>query len=264
MNNKVFFEYLQSALFDGELSNSQMVGIQRYLDYWRDKHPTKPVTWLAYILSIFFHETKHAMQPMREWGSDAYLRYIYDIECSPDRASQLGNIKPGDGVTFAGRGDFKLTGRKNYVYQSEKHDLDLMANPDLMLDPTVSARVSIEGILDGDFTGVGLSTYTGGNVFKPSLADFNVVDACRVISNSTHIEGFVNHYQKFLIAIDLAQETITQTEHQPLEQALFSSPTTVLDKLPNSEEWLVKENAISLPSRKRSSFERFFYHFILK
>ena len=37
--------------------------------------------------------------------------------------------------------------------------LDLINNPDLLLDNKVSARVLVHGILEGSFTGVGINRY---------------------------------------------------------------------------------------------------------
>jgi hypothetical protein len=56
------------------------------------------------------------------------------------RAS-LGNTQPGDGRRFKGRGYIQLTGRANYTYYGNKLGLDLVNNPDLALDPVISARI---------------------------------------------------------------------------------------------------------------------------
>ena len=53
----------------------------------------------------------------------------------------LGNVNPGDGVRYKGRGFIQLTGRANYRSYGRKLGIDLERNPDVALDPLVSARV---------------------------------------------------------------------------------------------------------------------------
>lgn len=47
----------------------------------------------------------------------------------------LGNIYPGDGERYKGRGIFQVTGRHNYETVGKKMGLDLINNPELLLDP---------------------------------------------------------------------------------------------------------------------------------
>ena len=36
------------------------------------------VTWVAYALATAWHETAHTMQPVKEYGGDAYFKRMYD------------------------------------------------------------------------------------------------------------------------------------------------------------------------------------------
>jgi predicted chitinase len=56
----------------------------------------------------------------------------------------LGNVNPGDGVKYKGRGIFMLTGRANYAAYGKKIGVDLVANPKLASSPTVSVRIACE------------------------------------------------------------------------------------------------------------------------
>jgi hypothetical protein len=47
----------------------------------------------------------------------------------------LGNIFPGDGAKFIGRGPSQLTGRFNYTKYGSLMGVDLINNPDLLLTP---------------------------------------------------------------------------------------------------------------------------------
>jgi putative chitinase len=56
----------------------------------------------------------------------------------------LGNTQPGDGMRFKGRGFIQLTGRANYEEYGRKLGVDLVGNPDLALDPKISAKIMVE------------------------------------------------------------------------------------------------------------------------
>ena len=48
----------------------------------------------------------------------------------------LGNVKPGDGVRFKGRGRIQITGRGNYLHVSKAFGRNFIAHPDrLALSP---------------------------------------------------------------------------------------------------------------------------------
>ncbi len=53
----------------------------------------------------------------------------------------LGNIFPGDGRKFKGRGFIQLTGRFNYAKYGKKIGVDLVTNPDLAMDLNNSAKI---------------------------------------------------------------------------------------------------------------------------
>lgn len=54
----------------------------------------------------------------------------------------LGNVEPGDGPRFKGRGLPMLTGRTNYQIYGTLVGVDLVANPDQAADPVLSVRIA--------------------------------------------------------------------------------------------------------------------------
>jgi putative chitinase len=55
----------------------------------------------------------------------------------------LGNMNPGDGARFKGRGWIQLTGRYNYELFGEKIGLDLVNNPGLAALPENAAKIAV-------------------------------------------------------------------------------------------------------------------------
>lgn len=73
--------------------------------------------------------------PIKEQGGPTYLTNLYE------NRKDLGNINPGDGVKFRGRGFVQITGRWDYEHFGSEIGMDLASNPDLALDPTVAAEI---------------------------------------------------------------------------------------------------------------------------
>ena len=113
--------------------------------------------WVAYALATAYHETAFTMQPINEYGGDAYFFKMYDKDGDrPEVAARLGNTDPGDGVLFHGRGYVQLTGRANYTRMQQLLEIDLTSNAscaDRALNPDTASRIMEIGMRDGIFTG---------------------------------------------------------------------------------------------------------------
>jgi predicted chitinase len=80
--------------------------------------------------------------PISEYGGDVYFTKMYDIKGEhPKTALSLGNINPGDGKLFHGRGFIQLTGRHNYAVYGKELGIDLESHPELALNPGTAAAL---------------------------------------------------------------------------------------------------------------------------
>lgn len=117
-----------------------------------------PVSYTAYALATAYLETNQTMQPIKELGGAAYYHRMYDINGNrPKKARELGNLRPGDGVKYAGRGYVQLTGHTNYLKATAELArlgiaADLVAQPDRAMEPQIAALVMVMGMEHGWFT----------------------------------------------------------------------------------------------------------------
>lgn len=74
-------------------------------------------------------------------GKAAFFEYVYGHKTAMGR--RLGNTNPGDGGKYYGRGIIQLTGRDNYERFSRSSGLDVVNNPDMLLNPEVSLRAAV-------------------------------------------------------------------------------------------------------------------------
>lgn len=61
---------------------------------------------------------------------------------NPKKAKELGNTMPGDGFAFRGGGPLQLTGRAAYAKYGTALDVDLVSQPELVIDPRHSLRLA--------------------------------------------------------------------------------------------------------------------------
>ncbi|HJV48806.1 MAG TPA: hypothetical protein VJ549_05995 [Geothrix sp.] len=92
-----------------------------------------PAVEVAAIASI--GSESYVFAPEKEAGTDAYFRRMYEFDRS------LGNLEPGDGVKYCGRGFIPVLGRSEYMRFGKLVGVDLVAQPELALDPRVAAKI---------------------------------------------------------------------------------------------------------------------------
>lgn len=142
----------------------------------------------AYLFATIYHETASTMQPITEFGGNNYFNKRYGPETKVGKV--LGNIKPGDGALFCGRGDIQITGRRNYAVMSKKLGVDLVAEPQLALEPLISIKAAIIGSAEGLYTGKKLSDYI-------NRGDIDYINARRVINGKDKATLIAKYAVKF-------------------------------------------------------------------
>jgi hypothetical protein len=189
MKRDAFFAAVRRDLFGGLLTQSQVDGMGVVLDVWEASGRTD-LRHLGYMQATEFHETGRAMQPIFEKGSKDYFHKY-------DGRADLGNTEPGDGFLFRGRGRVQLTGRRNYAKAGAKLGVDLVANPDLALDPVIATKIMFAGMGEGWFTGKKLSDY-----FHEGTADW--LNARRIINGTDKAQTIANYGKAFYAALQAA------------------------------------------------------------
>jgi predicted chitinase len=96
---------------------------------------TSPMVVAAALATI---AVECSFVPEREIGTDAYFTQMYQGR------KDLGNLQPGDGIKFCGRGFIQLTGRFNYLKYGNLIGVDLISNPDAALVTANAAQIFIE------------------------------------------------------------------------------------------------------------------------
>lgn len=186
MNEKFLFDAIRQSIFGGRLKQSQVDGIKRILAYRDAKWPRMNDAELAYVLATVAHETAQTMQPIRERGSQAYLR-----------------SKPY--YPYYGRGLAQLTWKANY-------DKFGVKRPDDALEWPTALRVLFEGMIFGKFTGHKLADHIDANT-----VDF--VNARRIINGTDRAALVAEIAHKFHSALFLASST---NQPEPKEETVLN------------------------------------------
>ena len=200
INRQFFFQQVRQTLFGNRMSATQVAGFNSILDYWENEYKgVKDDRHLAYALATTFHETACTMQPVVEYGGNAYKTRMYDVKGdNPARARKYGNTTPGDGIKYAGQGYVQLTWKSNYDLAGKKLKLDLVNKPELARTPRNAAAIMFAGMAEGWFT-----SKKFGDYFTSTKTDW--VNARRII-NGTDKAALIGSYgPKFYAAISYTQ-----------------------------------------------------------
>lgn len=147
-----FFAAVRKMAEGGKLSQAQVNHLNRILR----ATVGMPITHRAYILATAWHETGQFKWLRENWGPTAQQKRY-------EGRADLGNTVTGDGKRFLGRGYVQITGRANYSDWSRRLGIDLLGNPQLAELPEIAAKILVDGMRLGTFTGKKLSDYLPGD-----------------------------------------------------------------------------------------------------
>jgi hypothetical protein len=112
----------------------------------------------------------------------------YDPGTSIGKA--LGNISPGDGARFKGRGYVQLTGRSNYKKIGAQIGTDLESNPDLANNPKVAGQILAQFLKNKE------------SRIRKALANDDLKDARKTINGGSHgFDRFKDAFDRGLTAL---------------------------------------------------------------
>ncbi len=181
MINKVnFYQSLRDKGLFKTLTNEQVQSMDAIL-FECEKQGVNDVRQIAYILATPYHECYNPkypetrITPIKEFGGEKYL-------------------KGKKYYPYFGRGFSGLTWLDNYKKETTRLGIDLVNNPDLILDIPVAANSHVYCMVHGRYTGKKLSDYINDKV-----CDF--LNARRIINGKDKAELIMGYAQKFLTCL---------------------------------------------------------------
>lgn len=204
MNNAAFFDALRasrSSMFASTFTQSQVTGIEGLIDAFRTFGDGRIKT-LAYALATARREVGAGMIPVREGfkktdvSARAYVQRNYGNKGPKWYCWPVGP----HGYVYYGRGYVQMTWLENYQFATHQTGLDFVGNPDLALDPKISARLLITGLISGQWNklGHGIAYYLKND----DLDD--LMGARRTVNVTDHWQEIAGHYREFLAALEVA------------------------------------------------------------
>ena len=198
MNKELFFSTLRKCLFK-KLSQSQVDGINGILEAF-DQVGDSDKDTLAYALATAYHETGARMVPVREGfaktdeGARKAVSALARKRGPNSAVARYARPAGSYGHVYYGRGHVQLTWLENYRGSSADAGVDLVKDPDAMLDPVISARVLVKGLIDGRWSGKrkGLAYYEGVDDFL----DQKEAEAARQTVNGSDKAALIAGYHK--------------------------------------------------------------------
>lgn len=169
---KKFFDEVRGNLFRGSLTQGQVDGMSSKVKAFIEAG--FPLSWAAYALATSYHETAQRMLPVREGLSATEGWRRRNLRYYP----------------YYGRGDVQLTWLANYQKVDKNLNLGgaLLENLDLALDKDLSAKIMINGMKDGWFTGKKMIDYLPDALatreqFRQARRIINLMDKASVIAD---------------------------------------------------------------------------------
>lgn len=151
------------------MTSDQVEGCERILDYRDNTWGGMPDNELAYVLATVKWETAHTMQPVKEYGSENYL-------------------KSKKYYPYYGRGLVQITWKDNYA------KFGVADRPDDALKWPAALDILFRGMIFGMFTGKKLADYITDNTH-------DYINARRIINGTDKAKDIANIAEKFRTAL---------------------------------------------------------------
>lgn len=210
--NRAFFDAVRSTLSDGSLTQHQVDVFNQIGAAW-DRYGDKlgyEQYRLAYVLATAWHETGRFRWLKEIWGpTAAQKRY--------EGRADLGNTVAGDGKRFMGRGLVHITGRRNYTDWAKRLGVDIVGNPERAEELPIAARILVEGMIKGTFTGKKLQDYINSD-----RCDY--VESRRIVNGTDKAEMIAGYAEKFSAALGLAGNAAPAPAPKPIPAPPQSPP----------------------------------------
>lgn len=179
----IFFKQVRSTVFGGSLTKGQVDGTERIIDYWQTTWPKMSLDEFAYLLATVYWESAHRMAPVKEMGSEAYLR--------------SKKYYP-----YIGVGLIQATWKANWDKLGIKSVADGLQWPSAL-------HAAFYGMAAGIYTGKKLSDYIGDG-----KRDY--VNARRIINGTDKAQEIAKIAEFFRSALIAAQVTPVPTPPTPI------------------------------------------------
>jgi len=167
-------------LFGGKMSQSQVDGIEKIIEEWALRG-FKDIRWLAYILATVYWETGKTMQCVEE---ASYM----------GKKKQLAHLIKAAYYPYYGRDLVQTTWKGNYEKVKKFTGIDVVTHPEKIADPAIAAKVAIEFMYRGWYTGKKLAHFFNDKEDDP-------INARRIINGKDQAEKIAGFYQVFYKAL---------------------------------------------------------------
>ncbi len=206
-----FFNCLRELL-GGRLNSKQVESAEAILR--ECEKLTLPAKQIAYIFATAIHETARTLEPIRERRA----RKGTLIRAQQDRYWPSG---------FYGRGFVQITWRRNYELVGQKIGVDLVGNPDLALEREIAAKILVQGMSEGWFTGRRLNEF-----INERRTDYR--SARRVVNGLDRADEIAELSKAMERCIELRQLNAVSPPTDDAAVITAPPPTGFLKKLRNS------------------------------
>lgn len=174
IDKRTFFDNYRIEF--GALNQNQVDALNQFIDLTNQNIKEFSVNQWAYMYATTHHETNATFEPVKEayWIKNAEVWRKKNLRYYP----------------YYGRGFVQLTWLDNYKKYAELFDVDIVNNPDLVMDFKLSFNIMVHGMKNGTYTGKKVGDYIGN-----LKADY--VGARRVINGTDKAQMIADHANKF-------------------------------------------------------------------